>query len=529
VSRLARISSSLREWNALVRQASIPRAKMLVPIFGLIVLELSALYLTYRLVGGLLSATSGARVDVVVVVVAGGLLVAKSVLTFFISSYLYRVYGQLEWNLRRRLAHAAEIAPSSALRSRSVETISHEINVYPHNLAYGVIQQAARLMTDGLLACSVLVVLLISTPMLTICVGMMLGLIGAVIGGQMLRMSRRYGRHCDEGTVALVNHMGRYFAGRNEIEAGPANAWFQREADAINLRLVGARARFNFITLVPRLAFDSAVGVALVVVVIVSTSGIGSLKQSDLALGLAGALKLAPYLSSIVAILMQLGFSRAIIDGFRKAEDWNSSHFLLNGLDAGIRRSGTSVDGWIAVGANRIEVEGGDVVVLRGRSGSGKTTLAEYFCDVIRGRVSGSNHEGSATPVTAEQELRLAYCSQFPTVMPTTLAENLAAEGVEGAIPAWIDRYGLGHLAEAASLNQASLSGGERQRIGLIRTFSRSLDIAILDEPTASVGELYRGLVVDDISALARQGVLVVVVTHDPVFETIASKMMDLG
>jgi ABC-type transport system involved in cytochrome bd biosynthesis fused ATPase/permease subunit len=507
--------------------AGIRRSQLVMPICGLIVLELAALYLTYRLVGSLLSAASGGTVSLSAVVGSGVLLVAKSAATFAISSHLYTIFAELEQRLRQHLVSAAESARSPALRSRSVETISHEINVYPHNIAYGVVQQASRLFTDGVLAASVLIVLLLGSPVMTLCVTLLLGVIGLLLGGQMLRMSRRYGKICDEGTVALVNHMGRYFSGRNEIESGPSKIWFRRESDTISRRLVRARARFNFITLVPRLAFDSAVGAALVLVVVVAAAGIGTLGQTDLAMGLAGALKLAPYLSSIVAILMQLGFSRAIIDGFHRALDWRVSREKgERGLGAEFFREGGRVVGWMAVGTNRIPASGGDVIVVKGRSGSGKTTLAEYLCDVMRGRAEPSLRAGRGQ---SRPELRLAYCSQFPTVLPAPLLENLAAGGdVPSSLSLLIERYGLAHLGGVSVLNETSLSGGERQRIGLIRVLARDLDVAILDEPTASVGALYRSRVLEDVIGLAKRGTLVVVVTHESTFDEVASRLLEL-
>jgi ABC-type transport system involved in cytochrome bd biosynthesis fused ATPase/permease subunit len=370
----------------------------------------------------------------------------------------------------------------------------------------------------------VLLVLLVRSPILTVFVTALLGAIGAVLGRHMLQMSRRFGRMCEQGTVALVNHMGRYFSGRNEIDAGPTREWFRQEAEVISTDLGNARARFNFITLMPRLAFDAAIGAALVLVVAMGVAGIGMIDQSDLALGLAGALKLAPYLSSIVAILMQLGFSRSIVEAYYRAGDWAVAPGFERQFHAEFYKQGDRVMGMIGIGPDRIPVHAGEVVVIRGRSGSGKTTLAEFLCDVIRGRAASVAPRRPGT-----DKLEMAYCSQFPAVLPTSLSENLVAGGaLSGAVSCLVERYGLRHLADESVLNEVSLSGGERQRIGLIRTFSRPLDIAILDEPTASVGDLYRGTVLDDVLCLARRGTLVIVVTHDAGFDAVASRLVEL-
>lgn len=67
------------------------------------------------------------------------------------------------------------------------------------------------------------------------------------------------------------------------------------------------------------------------------------------------------------------------------------------------------------------------------------------------------------------------------------------------------------------SINQKiyKLSGGEQQRIALIRLVLKDPDIILADEPTASLDEKNRNVVIKSLKQLSKEGKTVVVVTHD--------------
>ncbi|MGB5651615.1 MAG: ATP-binding cassette domain-containing protein, partial [Sedimenticolaceae bacterium] len=73
------------------------------------------------------------------------------------------------------------------------------------------------------------------------------------------------------------------------------------------------------------------------------------------------------------------------------------------------------------------------------------------------------------------------------------------------------------------------LSGGERQRVALVRAWLRRPRVMLLDEPTANMDVGCRQRTVELLLALKREGVALVVATHDPQpFAAVADRMLGL-
>src|SRR5690606_5076008 len=76
-----------------------------------------------------------------------------------------------------------------------------------------------------------------------------------------------------------------------------------------------------------------------------------------------------------------------------------------------------------------------------------------------------------------------------------------------------LDALGIAHLADRA---YTQISGGERQLALIARALTQEPRILVMDEPTANLDFGNQVRVLDRIRALARQGIAVVLSTHDP-------------
>ncbi len=502
--------------------------QLLLPNAVLVLLELASLYLLVRLMGSILSAAQGVPIDFNAALGVAGLLVLKSLLNGVLGKLIYRLYARNEGLLRQSILGLARAAPSSALRARSVETITHEINVYPSNMTYGVYQQVVKLFSDMAVALAIFLALLIRNPSLTLVVVVLFGAMAMLIAKFTLRISSSAGKVTETSTIQLVNTLARYVGARNEIASSRLDHVFQGELGRINDALSKARADISFAAQIPRFAFDAVSAIGIVMLVGSVALGLARFDQQDLSFGLAAGFKLAPYLSSILGVFMQISFSKSVMRSYHLAAAAMVEPRVMN-PSIRVTLSITPVLELAVFRDGQLECTAcsSGVLLIKGRSGSGKTTIAELLADLAEGRVA------SAVPPVAVPTSRrlLAFCSQFPTVLNTTLQANVANDDAGDPLRSdeLLTRYGLRHLGDVAELNEATLSGGERQRIGIVRTLSQKALLTIFDEPTASIGSLYTAVFKNDLLALAREGTLVVVVSHDTLFDDIATSRIDLS
>lgn len=71
-------------------------------------------------------------------------------------------------------------------------------------------------------------------------------------------------------------------------------------------------------------------------------------------------------------------------------------------------------------------------------------------------------------------------------------------------------------------------SGGQQQRIAIARLLLKSCDLILADEPTGSLDEDNRKLIIGLLKDMQKEGKTIIVVSHDPVFKKVADKVIEL-
>ena len=174
-----------------------------------------------------------------------------------------------------------------------------------------------------------------------------------------------------------------------------------------------------------------------------------------------------------------------------------------------------------------IDIARGEVVAIIGPSGSGKSTLLRclnlleqptsgtiYFKDVaLNGKkVNLDLHR-------REMGMVFQHFNLFPhmtvkkniTLAPVKLGLKSQAEADEQAM-ALLERIGL---ADKANEYPAMLSGGQKQRIAIVRALAMAPEVMLFDEPTSALDPEMVGEVLDLMRDLAKDGMTMVVVTHE--------------
>lgn len=170
-----------------------------------------------------------------------------------------------------------------------------------------------------------------------------------------------------------------------------------------------------------------------------------------------------------------------------------------------------------AVGDLDLDVHAAEVLALLGPNGAGKTTTVE-MCEGFVRPDAGTIEVLGLDPITDNARLRsrigvmLQGGGGYPAARAGEMLNLVASYAAEPLDPAWLlDTLGL---TDAARTTYRRLSGGQQQRLALACALVGRPELVFLDEPTAGMDAHARLLVWDLINALRRDGVTVVLTTH---------------
>jgi len=174
-----------------------------------------------------------------------------------------------------------------------------------------------------------------------------------------------------------------------------------------------------------------------------------------------------------------------------------------------------------------MQVVKGEVVVIIGPSGSGKSTFLR--CLNLLEIPTGGTVTFEGVDIT-DPKVNINYHRQkmgmvfqlfnlFPnmtvlnnmTIAPMKLLGKTQKEATDKAMEL-LERVGL---PDRAGAYPSQLSGGQMQRIAIVRALCMDPDVMLFDEPTSSLDPEMVGEVLDVMKQLARDGMTMVVVTHE--------------
>jgi len=191
-----------------------------------------------------------------------------------------------------------------------------------------------------------------------------------------------------------------------------------------------------------------------------------------------------------------------------------------------------------------LAVQPRDVVVLIGPSGSGKSTLLR--CGNGLETIDGGDivFDGRSVPKAGRDIAKLRsdigfVFQQFNLFPHLTVRRNITLGPVEvnGVAKAEADRR-AGELLdrvgipEKADAYPAELSGGQQQRVAIARALAMDPKLMMFDEPTSALDPEMIAEVLDVMADLARDGMTMLVVTHEMAFARAAANriaFMDAG
>ena len=190
-------------------------------------------------------------------------------------------------------------------------------------------------------------------------------------------------------------------------------------------------------------------------------------------------------------------------------------------------------DGQEVLSGVSLHVDKGDVITILGPSGSGKTTLLRCISFLERadsGRMEFAGTQVDMHRAGKKQVLALRRRMGFVFQSYNLFANKTALKNVtEGLIVArHMDKKAAAEIAESCLQRVGmwekrnsyphQLSGGQQQRVAIARAIAGDPEVVLFDEPTSALDPELVGEVLQVMRSLARDGMTMLVVTHEMAF-----------
>lgn len=186
----------------------------------------------------------------------------------------------------------------------------------------------------------------------------------------------------------------------------------------------------------------------------------------------------------------------------------------------------------------------GEVVAIIGPSGSGKSTFLRCLNKLeiaSKGNIifEGTDITDNKVDIKIHRQKMGMVFQHFNLFPNLTILENITIAPIKAkkiskkeAEEQALNLLKLVGLEEKALAYPSSLSGGQKQRIAIVRAIAMKPDIMLFDEPTSALDPEMVGEVLDVMKNLAKDGMTMVIVTHEMGFaKEVASRVifMDKG
>jgi putative ABC transport system ATP-binding protein len=207
----------------------------------------------------------------------------------------------------------------------------------------------------------------------------------------------------------------------------------------------------------------------------------------------------------------------------------------------GLTRSYASGEGVVhALRGVDLEIAEGELLAITGASGSGKSTALNIMGTLDRPDTGTYELDGEAVEGRDDVELaqlrnrKIGFVFQsFHLLAGMSALENVELPMIYAGVArrvrrdraaAALDRVGLG---DRMAHHPNQLSGGQQQRVAIARAVVNEPKLLLADEPTGALDSSTTAEILALFRELSRQGVTLVVVTHDPSVASFAARRME--
>ena len=188
-----------------------------------------------------------------------------------------------------------------------------------------------------------------------------------------------------------------------------------------------------------------------------------------------------------------------------------------------------------------LTIQSGEFVLLKGKSGCGKSTLLNMIGlleKMDQGEYTLFDQE-NIQPNTKESKLllrnKISFIFQnFALIDDDTVENNLLIALEYTSLSKQEKQTKIDEVLKQVQLEGMSkqkiytLSGGQQQRVALARCLLKPSELVLADEPTAALDQENKQIVLDLLCTLQKLGKTVIVASHDDIFDSYCSRIIEL-
>lgn len=375
----------------------------------------------------------------------------------------------------------------------------------------GGIEPMLTILTEGLIAVALFLVLVVVEPLGTICV------IGLLLCATFLfqrffdRKLQRWGteRQIQKGSIIQTIQQG--LGAVKDVKVLGREDWFVNEHRERQLLDADLLRRINTVQAVPRLWLEvmAMAGLAGLVAIMLATGKAIDAIIPTVGLFAATSFKVLPSINKVVNSKQTLKVSRSTIETIHQDLDLpissnsitQDSSFQFESVVAEHLNFKYEQSDRLVLADINLKIHSGEAVGFVGQSGSGKSTLIDIMLGLLTpltGSVLVNGYE--VGEIKSDWQKAIGYIPQTIFLMDDSLRRNIAI----GIADAEIDEVAIQEALKSAQLEEfvsslpegldtvvgergVRLSGGQRQRIGIARALYHRPSVLVLDEATSSL------------------------------------------
>ena len=232
----------------------------------------------------------------------------------------------------------------------------------------------------------------------------------------------------------------------------------------------------------------------------------------------------------------------------------NNDSILLHGYSTiHLKNVSFSLGSKLIINQLSFEFISGKRYIIKGASGSGKSTLINLISGLYQpdeGEIIVSS-QGTKNSIVHNENIRISYVGQEPVMFLDTLWNNITLWDSEieklekqqrfidalmnANLSELIDGYlkiqnGSFELLANLAINESgsNWSGGQKQRMNIAREIYKDSDVYIFDESTSALDSENKKGVINTIQNLAKAGKIVLFISHDDQFDSLADQIISL-